>query len=568
MVRGFLLVMTAVAGCAHGGQTPAVSKCTDAKGADPGACVAVANAKQTGGDDRAAAQYVEAAVDALDTAPACLRDHEARGCFQAVALLLDQPVGLLADVHVSQDLQVLAPKQFARDKVHAALKTMCTTPARDPGEQQRACIVLGDLDEIDRTQRCGDKCDEPNEGYAHACKLGKTSLDASIRQVYATDACGIAASAKRGSSIADGVATIQRIRDDARARVVAAKAAADREATRLALLAEAAAQESSRATREAYEAGEQQLVRALETANWELAYELVKKRDAKSPLSAAAVTALGQNWDSFTGWAIQQGTPMSAYLDLGEHLSGAPSLATQVTSLRERALVDLQARAKQTRGAGGQWLYAALVGRVTGDTKQATDLYQKLAAQTRVSLAIDRLSPACAPLMSVRPGRKVRATSTLACSVVAEHKWTEHEPMIVKQRVVKGDQEEEVETQVMNDVEHRAFAVTVHGTVTAAGKQLQVDFEDVLDDGDGSSNHTFEHARAAAMEAIVRAAIEPLEAADAAKAYAAAKQALTQERQGAAENGLVIHGLLAGSSPELDELLSQFGVTFPELLPH
>src|SRR5881394_1145346 len=124
MVRRFGFVVTALVGCAHGGQTPANSKCADAAGDDPGACVAVAEARHTSGDDHDAARYVEAAVDAIDTAPACLRDHDSRGCFEAVALLLDGTTGLLADVQVSQDLQILAPKQFARDKAKAALKTM------------------------------------------------------------------------------------------------------------------------------------------------------------------------------------------------------------------------------------------------------------------------------------------------------------------------------------------------------------------------------------------------------------------------------------------------------------
>jgi hypothetical protein len=56
MMRGFVLVVTVVAGCAHGGQVPAASKCTDARSADPGACVAAADAKQKSGDDRAATE--------------------------------------------------------------------------------------------------------------------------------------------------------------------------------------------------------------------------------------------------------------------------------------------------------------------------------------------------------------------------------------------------------------------------------------------------------------------------------------------------------------------------------
>ena len=555
-MRGFILVVAVAAGCAHGGQTPAVSKCANAAGADPGACIAVADAKQKGGDDRAATEYVEAAVDAIDVAPACLRDYEARGCFQAVALLLDEPAGLLADVHVSRDLHVLAPKQSAKDRAYAALKSMCSAAARDPGEQQRACIVLGDLEEIDREQRCGAKCSEPNLGYTQACKLGKTKLDADIRKLYATNACGIAASAQRGASIADGVHTLRRIRDDARARVQGAKVAAERESARLALMAQAATEQAAKAQRDSYEADAKQLVAALDAANWEVAYDLIKKRDAKSPVDEAGAAALARNWDSFLSWAIAQSTPMAVYVDIADGLPASP----YVTALRDRALVDLDARAKQTRGVAGQWLYAALVSKITGDTHAAAELYAKVVAQTRVSLVIDRLSPACAPLVTERVGRKVRATSTLVCSVVPNRTWTTQESMVVKQRVVRDGGEEDVETTVTNDIEHHGFSISVHGALRVGRKPVQVDFEDA---GDETSSRTFEQARAAAINAIVGA----VEQADAARAYAAAKQALTQERQGAAENHLVIHALLAGSSPELDALLTQYGVSFSELLP-
>lgn len=555
-MRGFVLVVTVVAGCAHGGKSPAVDKCTATRGADPGACVAVADAKQKSGDDRAATEYVEAAVDAIDVAPACLRDYDARGCFQAVALLLEEPVGLFADVHVSHDLQILAPKQSARDRAYAALKTMCTSPARDSGEQQRACIVLGDLDEIDRAQRCGDKCDKPNEGYAAACKLGQTSLAGKIRGLYATDACGIATSAKRGASIADGTDTLRRIREDTRARQEGARVAAEREGARLALMAAAAAADATRAQREEYEADAKQLVSALDSANWEVAYDLIKKRDAKSPIDEGGAAALARNWDSFISWAIHQSTPMAVYLDIADGLG----TSAQLTALRERALLDLNSRAQQTRGLAGQWLYAALVAKLGGDSKHAAVLYGKLVGQIRVSLVIDRLSPACTPLIKQGAGRKVRASSTLECSVVPNRKWTTQESMVVKQRVVKDGMEEDVETTMTNDVEHYGFAITVHGTLIVGGKAVRIDFEDV---GDETSNRTFAQAHAAAIEAIVAS----VEAADAAKAYAAAKQALTVKRQAAAENQLVIHAVLAGSSPELDELLSRFGVSFSELLP-
>jgi hypothetical protein len=566
MVRAFVLGVTVVMGCAHAGMQPAGgSQCTDSRTADPGACLAMADARVKAHDDLGAQQYVDAAVEAVETSPACLRDHDAQGCFGTVAVLLgDEPVGLLADIHVSEDVRFLAPKEDPRGRARKILKAMCNAEARDVSDRQRACIVLGDFDAMSNN----------DEGYDAACKLGKTTLD--LRRLYAvTDACSLATSPMRGVSVPGMFDTIKRTTDDARARAASAKAAAEREQVRLAMMKQSAVVEREKAERAAYEADGKALIRALETANWALAYELVKKRDAKWPVDEAGATALLHVWDSFTGWAIQQATPMAAYRDIIAGFSSLPAthpLKPELDALRERALVDLKARGRSARGLGGQWLYAALIAKVMGpDSQEARDaysLYEKLDAQTHVALAIDRLSPACAPLLQERTGRKVRASSTLACSIVPERKWTASEPMSIKQRVVKGDHEEEVETTVNNDVERRAYAITVHGTLTIAKKPVQIAFEDVLDDRDNTSAKTFEQARLAAINAIVNATIAPLEAADAAKAYAAAKQALTYQRQEAAENQLVIHALLAGSSSELDEVLNQFGVTFPELLPH
>lgn len=566
MVRGLVLVVMAGVGCAHGGmQQGGADQCADSRHADPGVCLAMADARIQARDELGAQQYVDAAIEAVEASPACLRDHDPQGCFGTVAVLLgDESVGLLADIHVSEDVRFLAPKENPRGRARNMLAAMCKGEARNVTERQRACIVLGDLDAMDNN----------TEGYDAACKLGKTKLD--LRQLYAvTDACALATSPKRGASIPGMCDTIKRTTDDARARAASAKAAEEREAVRLAMMKQSAVVEKQKAERDAYEADGKQLIRALETANWALAYELVKKRDAKWPVDAAGATALLHVWDSFAGWAIQQGTPMAAYLDIIGGLSTLPAthpLAPELAALRERALVDLKARARSARGLGGQWLYAALIAKVSGPDSQearaAYSLYEKLDAQTHIALAIDRLSDACAPLVKERTGRKLRATSTLACSIVPERKWTAHEPMILKQHVVKGDHEEDVETPVSNDVERRAYSITIHGTLTIARKPIQIDFEDVLDDRDNTSTRTFEEARLAAIDAIMKATIAPLEAADAAKAYAAAKQALTYQRQAAAENQLVVHALLAGSSPELDEVLNQFGVTFSELLPH
>jgi hypothetical protein len=566
MTRSFGLVIAVVAGCAHGGMQPTGGdRCADSRTADPGVCLVMADARVKAHDDLGAQQYVDAAVEAVEASPACLRDHDSQGCFGTVAVLLgDEPIGLFADIHVSEVVRFLAPKEDPRGRARKMLKAMCNAEVRNVAERQRACIVLGDLDAMGNN----------HEGYDAACKLGKTKLD--LRRLYAVnDACSLSTSPMRGASVPGMFDTIKRTTDDARARAASAKAAAEREQIRLAMMKQSAVVERDKAERDAYEADGKALIRALETANWALAYELVKKRDAKWPVGEAGATALLHVWDSFTGWAIQQATPMAAYRDIIGGLSSLPKthpLVPELAALRDRALVDLQARARSARGLGGQWLYAALIAKVMGpdseEARAAYSLYEKLDAQTHIVLAIDRLSPACAPLFTARTGRKVGASSTLACSIVPERKWTANEPLSIKQRVVKGDHEEEVETTVNNDVERRAYAITVHGTLTIAKKPVQIDFEDVLDDRDNTSARTFDQAHLAAINAIANATVAPLEAAVAAKAYAAAKQALTQQRQQAAENQLVIHALLAGSSSELDEVLNQFGVTFPELLPH
>jgi hypothetical protein len=68
------------------------------------------------------------------------------------------------------------------------------------------------------------------------------------------------------------------------------------------------------------------------------------------------------------------------------------------------------------------------------------------------------------------------------------------------------------------------------------------------------------------MELITKSTVGALEDAEAAKAYAAAQQALKVKRTAAAESSLVIHGVLAGSSPELDELMIGYGISFAELM--
>src|SRR6187551_1783665 len=111
MLRSFVVLsaMVVVGACSHGSMKQKVASCSAKAGADPGACLAVANDRMMAKDEAGAKQYVEAAADAIG--PGCLHDHAAAGCFQTIVLLLgDEPVGLLADFKVSEDLRVLLPK--------------------------------------------------------------------------------------------------------------------------------------------------------------------------------------------------------------------------------------------------------------------------------------------------------------------------------------------------------------------------------------------------------------------------------------------------------------------------
>jgi hypothetical protein len=264
---------------------------------------------------------------------------------------------------------------------------------------------------------------------------------------------------------------------------------------------------------------------------------------------------------------------MAVYLDVNEAFAKLPpnhALVPYVAGLKERALTDIKGRSKKSRGHGGAWLYAAFAARVAGSSSEqaraAFEAYEKLLASVKLTVEFEKLSPTCSPLVKELPGKKVRAKAALVCTVIPEKKWTAQEPMTIKQHVVKDGGEEDVEQIVQVEVTHRAFQVAVHGTVTVKGQTIAVDFEEVLDDKDGTSTRTFEQARTAAIAAIVRAVVAPLETAKAEKELIAAQNALKVQRQGAAEDHLVSHALLVGSSPELDEMLTPFGVTFAELV--
>jgi hypothetical protein len=123
----------------------------------------------------------------------------------------------------------------------------------------------------------------------------------------------------------------------------------------------------------------------------------------------------------------------------------------------------------------------------------------------------------------------------------------------------------------MVETHHRTYKVVVHGVLAvyagAPRQAVPIEFEEIVDDVDGSDTRKFDAAIAAARDLITKSTVGSIEAADAAKAYTAGLSAQKNGRKEAAENQLVIHGLLAGSSPELDEIMIGYGVSFAELLP-
>jgi hypothetical protein len=599
-----------------------VSACERASGADPGACLAVARDHLVRNDMDGVQKYMESTVQAINAAPSCLNDHPAKSCFAGVAVLLrDEPVGLLADFDVTPELLHSVPRwngpdaEGPRAQARNALQGMCTAERGSPAARQRACLVLGDLVEDERVRRCGPQCDlsRANEvltgwaktdvvdGYATACQLAKatpdTELAEQVAKIYgvpvADAVCAVPTAERRGASIPNAVAGRARAIFEANQRAAAAAAVATREAQRTAQLKKREEEARAASAKAAAEAATQQLIAAANKQDWPTLLDLMRKRrTGEASVDVAAVVA--QQWEPFVAWLSEQSSIIGAYFEVSEAVRtssplGHPLLA-QLEDVRTRALAEVKKRAKAARGPGGVWLYAALAERVAGpgqmiEANAASAAYAKLSSTARVSLVIDKLVPACA---SIRPemkkGRTVRATSTLTCAIEPEKKWTTTEVVKVKQHVVKTrtvtkdgreqqeiESEEDVEQDVPNEIVHRTYKLVVRGelaiTSGAERRVVPIEIEDVLEDGDADDTRTFEAARAKAIAAIQAAVVGPIEAIEAQQAYAAAQRALEVKRTAAAENQLVIHGLLAGASPELDELMSQYALTFADLLP-
>jgi hypothetical protein len=615
-----------IAACGHAPPRPAADLC-DAANADPNACLAVAEERLALHDEAGMRESMDKLVNALNASPACLRDHDARGCFAGVvALLREHPVGLLAPYDLAEDLLDFAPRWTGSDatgpraQARTALQGMCTTTGRDPIAQQRACLVLGDLVQDERNRRCGLDCDPAAEanrdalqgwgpsdvidGYAAACKVDHAhvpALDydpfaAEVAHVYHTPkadpVCGAATSSRRGASIPDALAARDRMEIEARAKAASSENVAKREAARLIAMEKAKAEAAKRAAIADQAAFDSALMEAIHRSDWAVTYGLLTKRRGGS-IGDAATTALNKIFEPFSDWTIAQsnGSVAAAYLALSSRLVRAPknhAIRVSLATLRDRALVEAKASAKRARGLGATWLHAALVARIAGplfpdEQKVADAAWTKLVTATRASLEIQNLSPACTPLVPAPPaGTKatVKAKSTLECTLLPERRFTAKEPFKVKQHVVTNDGEQDVEAETMIDVTHRTFQVAVHGVIAiyagAPRRAVPIDFEEIVDDtrgdtgddsADGSDAHTYEAAVAAARDLITRSTVGAIETATADKAYAAGRAALKVGRKDAAENWLVIHGLIAGSSAELDDLMVNYGITFGDLLP-
>lgn len=609
-MRALIPVVTVAIGCGHAGMKPIENACTT-KG-DPGACLDVAKERLAKGDENGAREYMDKLVQAINAAPACLRDHEERGCFGGVvALLRDKPVGLLAPYDMPEGLLDIVPRWTGSDETgprvqaRTLLAGMCTVAGADPVAQQRACIVLGDLVDDERTKRCGFSCDPSNkdalpgwsaadviDGYAAACKVDRKRADparatAFAKQVETTykvtgadPICAVVSSTLHGASIPEALATKNRIRAENRARDASATTAAKREAERLAAMEKAKVAAAEAATRAETAAWDKAILEAIHRSDWAATFGLLTKRRG-SPIDDTVATALDKIFEPFVEWSTKNTSLPAAYLDISSRLALAPknhAIRVTLATLRDLALAEAKKNARTARGVGGKWLHAALVAEIAGpsypdEQAAAQAAWQKLLAASRTSLVLDAVSPACSSL--VRPafvgGKTVKAKAALTCTVEPETTTTAKEPFKVKQHVVTADGEHDVEQETTVDVTHRRYKVIVHGVIAiyagAPRKAVPIDFEEIVDDVDGSDARTFDAAKAAAMDLITKSTVGVIETADAAKAYAAAQQALKVNRKDAAENSLVIHGVLAGSSPELDEIMIGYGTTFADLLP-
>ena len=594
-MRGQLLLVSGlVLGCGGSQLQPKVGACTRAQGADPGACLAVAEHHLAGRRSDDARGFVERAVDALNADASCLRDHGPKGCFGTVLVLLREPAeGLLAPYAIAPELAALAPFWTAsestgpRAQARTALAAMCTAADAPPIERQRACLVLGDLVENERAKRCGVPCDpesdaakalggwspaEVVDGHEAACKVDPGAADPAERAAFEDDVartyrvssaapvCGVRTADRRGASIAGTLAIKARLREQAAQQAQSRTTAAEREARRMADIARQQEAATVAAQREAELAARTTFVTALGAGAFEQAQVLLERYPTLIG-SPEVIAAIGQAWTPLVAaWTTQLGE-VGVYFELHTRLGPLPAghaLAAPMQALARRALTIVKKDAKAARGVGSRWVYATLLARLAGpstaELRAALVAQGKLLAVARATLAIDTLAPTCAPLVRspLPPGRPVRAKATLTCAITPERRLP-----------VDG-------AAPGSEATRRVFELVAHGTIAitrgAPARTVPIDIEVRVDDADGSDPRTFEVVRNAAVEMVWRSTIGQIETADAQTAYAAGLKALKARRADAALDQLVRHALIAGASPELDELLNKYGTSFSELV--
>ncbi|HET9988228.1 MAG TPA: hypothetical protein VFQ65_06905 [Kofleriaceae bacterium] len=492
--------------------------------ADPEACYDTARDAAARADIETTRDELARQQGAFD-ASTCLAHHPVAACFHAVLVVLREPArGLLADYAVPPDVLAALPAytgdeaQGPHANARDALVAMCAHPG-DPIGRSRACIALGDLVTLERAKQVTG-FEHVMDGYAAACTLA--APDPLVRTTYHTDACGVADSPLRGSSIFEGRENLERLAQDAAMRAQAEADAAKREAARIAAMKAQELADAAAAAREANARSQQAIAAAARTSDWKALLEALRTRPA----------------------ALEPAT--------------ADALATAATAFRDRAVSDAKSRAKLAGGPGGRFIHAALIAQVSqtdADATAARAAYEALVTAARANLVIDQLPAACAALARTVPGHAVHATAKLSCEITPEHTWTEKQSF-----EVNG-------VMTPTDVEHRGWRLSVHGEVRLAGATLPIEIADSVDETSDKLERPFAPVLTGLVDAIWKELIAPIDAATAAAALAAGKAAFARHDTKRAENELAIHAVLAGSSEELDQLLAPDRVTFGQLVP-
>jgi len=556
--------------CIHDGIQMQRDACSRDRDPDPEACLAIARERFGAKDGDAAVAMLEKEIAIVGNDRACLAHHPAVACFHGVVALLREPaVGLLADYAIDPALLSLREPWSGKDsegphaQARAVLEGMCTQAS--DAVAQRACVVLGDLVLIERTKQTAGFETAP-DGYDRACKLGTPDpeLARAVVALYGAPVCEVATSARRGASIADGSAIIARISQATAQREAAAADAAKREAARIAVVKQREAEAAAAAARDAAATSNRQIVASIAAEDWDLLLETLRARPGLGVLDDAAATALDRSWEVFTTWLVAQSNLVGAQLEVARDLRDAVppkhALAQTQAILKTRAVTEARRLAKLAGGPGGRFLHAALIAAVAGDTattEAARAAYAELQKVVRSTLVLDKLAPACSALArSPAPlGQPVHATASLVCSIEPEHTWTMQESYMVNG------------VSTPTEVEHRGYKLVVHGTVAAGNQTIPVDVDEVVDEVTDKLEHPYAAELAKLVDDLWRQLVAPLEATTASDALAAGQRALAQHNTKRAENELVIHALIAGSSEELDRLLAPYHTTFSQLVP-